>query len=383
MRERIALVTGAAGFLGTFLTGDLLNAGWKVYTLVRHDAKRVSGQLTRYGFLTDLDQASQLIQCEGDVTKPNLGVDASMLADIRENVTDIWHCATAFESSASRRTDISTTNIEGTKNLIELATTLKRRPVNFHFVSTAYATHAEDGCCYEQPNERTDEREFRNLYEWSKAAGERLALQAHHNESLRIRIYRPSIIVGHSGTGRTIGYNGYQGVFRSLYTLRRTVERMVPDFNNDLRLRITAYPDLMLNLVSVDYVTNLLLRLADAEIATPKIFHVTHPTGTPLGKLFNQGCATLNVNGIRLSQKHDYKHSPRTTFERIFERRIKFQAPYILDQLVFDQSNVLSVLKGKLPLIPDLSEAYFDKMNHSIFSDLEREFGNSAGIKDT
>lgn len=378
MERRTALITGAAGFLGSFLTAALLNRGWQVYALVRGKPDRLVGTLITHELLDEPSALRRLTVLEGDVTRPLLGLSSSTIDTMLRKVTDVWHCATIFDIATSRRKALFDTNIVGTRHALDLAHALTAQPIRFHFISTAYCGLEIQDTCFERLSDRND-GDFRTAYEWSKSNAERIAIAAREKQHLDVRIYRPSIIAGHSLNGKSLGFNGYQGVFRALYILRRMLQNTFGyEFDRNLRLRISANPNLRLNLVPVDYVVDAMLYLADQKAPDAPIFNITHPSGNQLSELFDHGAKELGLNGIQLSGRHDFIRLPKSSLERLFERQIKFQAPYIMQSLSFSTTNFAETISDRLLHAPVLSTAYFDRMNQALLNRLEEEFENAA-----
>jgi thioester reductase-like protein len=373
MTNRTALITGAAGFLGSFLTAALLNRGWQIYALVRSKPDQLPQALLAHELRGNPAALERLTVLEGDVTRPLLGLTSSMVSRL-QNVTDVWHCAANFEIGSSHRKAIVDTNVVGTKHALDLAHTLTGQSIRFHFLSTAYAGLQINDTCFERLSDRRDGT-FRTSYEWTKSRAEHLVMAAREERHLDVRIYRPSVVSGHFTNGQCLSYNGYQGVFRALYILRRMLQNAFgPDFDRNLRLRVAADPDLRLNLVPVDYVIDAMICIADQEISGTPIFNITHSTGNQLSMLFERGTKALALEGIQLSDKHDFRRRPKSSFERLFDRLILFQAPYLLESLSFDTTNYAQVVPGRLLHAPILSSEYFDRMNHVLLHRLQEEF---------
>lgn len=203
---------------------------------------------------------------------------------------------------------------------------------------------------------------------------ERIAIAAREEDSLDVRIYRPSVIVGHSESGKCLGYNGYQGVFRALYLLRRIMQDAVgPDFNRNLNLRIAAAPNLHLNMVPIDYVVEAMLRLAASDSDDAPIYNITHPTGNQLSVLFERGINVLGLEGIHLSAGHDFSRLSKSTMEKLFERQMKFQAPYLLQSLSFDTTNYEQAVSDISFHAPTLGDHFLNKMNGFLLRRLDKE----------
>ncbi len=101
------LVTGANGFLGSWITKTLVEQGYDVYALVRQNS--------------DLSEV-QNIKCNfvyGDVT------DISSLRTHFQNMDAIFHLAGVIAYKASQRKLMEKVNIEGTRNVVQVCGELK------------------------------------------------------------------------------------------------------------------------------------------------------------------------------------------------------------------------------------------------------------------
>jgi thioester reductase-like protein len=207
------LITGATGFIG----GELLRR------LIRRDARPIIC-LVRAGSPADAVRrgeqtltallgraappklAARVEWVPGDIEQPRLGLDEATWQRLAREVEEVYHCA------ASTRFDLPhdeahRINVAGARSVFDLcAAAVAHGPFRrLHHVSTAYAagrTTGEIEAGY-LPEDRAES--FRNSYEQTKAQAERF-LRA-HMDRVPITIYRPSIVVGDSRTGRTTSWN--------------------------------------------------------------------------------------------------------------------------------------------------------------------------------
>lgn len=100
---KTALITGATGFLGTHLCNLLHKQGWQVFALCRNPHKAT-------GLNTDI----QLIK--GDILSPE---DFSQ--QVPEKLDAVFHTAASTNTWYKNNPLQTTTNIDGTKNILKLA----------------------------------------------------------------------------------------------------------------------------------------------------------------------------------------------------------------------------------------------------------------------
>src|SRR5438445_5862659 len=154
------LVTGAAGFLVSHATRQLVARGADVRVLLRPSSNsRAIADLPLEYFTGDLRDAASLERA---------------LAGVKR----VFHVAADYRLWAKRSQDIYDSNVGGTKNLLEAA---KRAGVEQFIYTSTVATIAVDRS--EQPNESTDAklREMIGHYKRSKWLAEKEVLDAARN----------------------------------------------------------------------------------------------------------------------------------------------------------------------------------------------------------
>lgn len=374
--KRTALVTGATGFLGAFFTQHLLRHGIPVVALIRNAAER--------SLLPTLHQISQaqggfpeggvglFSAIDGNVCERGLGLADGQWDELRSRVTDIWHFAAAFDDQGRGGNIVRDTNVGGTQNLLDFVVACEQ-PLNFNMVGTAYAAPVIDNIGYERLCDSSEPRS--NVYETTKVEAENLTSQICHERNIAFRIFRPPIVTGDSVSGMSLGYTGYQGIFRALYLLKRRLEvNLGSGFDGDLQLRVNANPELPISVVPVDFVTEAMYRSAETDRSKNEIFNITSEQTAKLSTLFSMAAQTLGVSGIHLSTKHDFETKPMTMAERLFRRRIEFQAPYFLRNIIFDNSNFRRIVPSTVVPSPMPDDDFLMRCNRYCLSVMEQEF---------
>jgi len=379
--NRTAFVTGATGFLGALFTVKLLQQGLPVIALVRNAAERsLLPTFEDIGALYpdfSTDRFVHLTSVDGDVRAQNCGLSDFDIERVTSQATDIWHFAAAFDDQGKGDGAVHATNVVGTDNLLDLMTRCKN-PVRLNYVSTAYAGPVVDNISYERlarPDEATG-----NEYETTKAEAERRLTVFCQARGIEFRIFRPPIVAGESNAGYSLGYTGYQGVFRALYLLKRRLEINIGNwFDNDLHLRVIADPELMVNVVPADFVTEAMWRISEDDQSAGSLSNITSARAVALETLFQTASDTLGVRGIHLSLAHDFEAVPMTLAERLFRRRMKFQEPYFLRCSQFNSENFRRLIPEDLLPSPVCSTAYLALCNQYCLSAMEQEFSEAGG----
>lgn len=196
---RVQLVTGYPGFIGKRLVRRLLEAppdqSGRLVLLVRpSDADAARADLAK------LDGRDRVEVIEGDVVQMHLGLSGAEFKALAADVTNVWHLAAAFTGD---RRALRQVNVEGTRNVLDLAYAARRLERLNHF-SSAYVSGDRTGVILEE--ELAMSQRFHNTYEETKFQAELLVRRA--QSELAATVYRPSIVVGDSRTGEIDRFEG-------------------------------------------------------------------------------------------------------------------------------------------------------------------------------
>ena len=238
------LLTGATGFVGSEILYELLaRRGVHVDCLVRANTDDDARQRLRAVVVRMLgDEGWELARrrvtaVRGDLLDRRLGLSPADSVRLVEETTHIIHGAASvsFGMPLERARAV---NVRGTLEMLTLAEACRRigRLERFGYVSTAFVCGRHRGVFTE---DMLDTRQsFRNTYERTKFEAE----QAVHwrARQLPVTVVRPSIVVGHSSSGATRGFNV---VYWPLRLYADGVFRYAP-----------AAPDLPVDLIPVDHV---------------------------------------------------------------------------------------------------------------------------------
>ena len=213
-----SLVTGATGLLGTYLLRDGLLAGRHMAVLARPNRS----QSARHRIETILTGWEKIlgkvlprpVVLEGDLVAEDLGLESGDLRWVSRHCTSVVHNAASLTFQGGNRNDEPwLSNVTGTRRVLDLCRRTGIR--EFHYVSTAYVCGLREGRVLE--SELDAGQEFGNDYERSKNEAETMVRNADFLGPATV--YRPSIILGDSQTGRTTTYHGFYVVLRLAHTL--------------------------------------------------------------------------------------------------------------------------------------------------------------------
>ena len=245
--------------IGRAVVERLLQADVSVVLLLREGAETRRGNAL--GQLRATSQAHNvpLGVVRGDLTVPNLGLDAEGLAALSE-ATHCFHLAALYDVEASAH-DLDEANVEGTRHLLA---TLKgaRFAGRLHHVSSIAVAGDFEGTFTEAMFE--EGQKLPHPYHRSKLESERLVRESR----LDYRIYRPSSVVGDSKTGEIDRLDGIYFGFGAIQKLAATLPSWVRIPVPSIRGRF--------NVVPVDYVADAMVHIALAP-TEPRVFHLVDP----------------------------------------------------------------------------------------------------------
>ena len=328
------LVTGATGFVGAALTVELLRARRNdvALCLVRggSDAearRRLERALVEAGSAyavppdTIADVVARAIAVRGDLTQPGLGLDAAARERLRAaGPLHVFHAAASLKDTEEALREIVAHNVVGTERVLE--TLLPLGVAAFNHVSTAYVCGRLTRAI---PETVERPRGFHNRYEQSKHYGEMLVVDHCGAAGVPWRILRPSIVVGHSRTGRATGYTGFLGWVLKLASLAEATGGALAA----RRLGYVCRADAEINIVPIDSVVEDVVGIdAAGEASLERVFHLTNRRPPVMAELVAQIAAALGLAGIDCLPPA----TPESELDPLsakFHRWTRFERPYV------------------------------------------------------
>ncbi|HMK33424.1 MAG TPA: SDR family oxidoreductase [Desulfomonilaceae bacterium] len=359
-RPMKVLLTGGTGFLGEYLLAELLDKGHSVWSLYRSESRK----LDTIRFLSSLGlprSADSLKWFKGEI----LDVDAQWEHWCREyegleEVDTLLHSAASTRLHMDEYGEPLKTNLGSAKALRKL---VERKPLNVHLISTAYVCGLIQGRMMAEVNHPRGD--FVNVYEESKWEAEQIWMGD-------ATILRPSVIVGHSETGRCTSFSGWYILFQAVHLLDRLMGDDSGINRLDLQINVPADPTGTINIIPVDYVAKAAVAIIEKPQNHKKIFHLTHPDPPTNQWTLELICKRFRVGGFHFAGVGAPFTQPRNRIERMVWRQMQTILFHFSNNPLFDRSNIDAAVPGLKP--PEVSEELVD---HLLDYAIERDWGMS------
>jgi nucleoside-diphosphate-sugar epimerase len=369
-KSPVNFLTGGTGFLGSHIGAELLRRGQETIFFIRQHGKisaaeRLEKILDWHGVDHALRAKARLV--EGELGNLSLGLGHQNL----HGIDQIIHCASETSFSERHRTRVWTTNVDNLKGLLEFA--VQSRIPSFSHVSTAYVAGQRSGPCPEEPIENDV---FFNVYEESKAAAERMLLDRCRDEGIRLTIFRPSIVYGHSRTGRTFRFNAlYYPVKTALFLQKIFTEdirerggkkaaevgvSIEEDGTIRLPLRIDVGQNCGLNLIPVDLFVDAFFAITE-DSPEGGIYHIVNPRQTKIKNIIDYAQNQFKMKGIRPCRPEEFLKKPRNSLEHLFDRYLEAYSPYMKDTRLFSIDKSDPILKRHRLVCPAFEAKMFQR----------------------
>jgi hypothetical protein len=191
---------------------------------------------------------------------------------------------------------------------------------------------------------------------------------AAHDYGLQTTIYRTAIAVGESGNGRATAtaFSGYYTFMAAFKALRDTASKNLAAYRTQgveqrgdtlyMPVRIWGSPEATVNLICIDYLRDLIMRLAATPESIGKTFHLVNPDPPRFGWVIETSMRAMKIDGVRIVDPHALPAlsdctAPETELERTINRTLTYYQDYVSGEPRFDQRNVQEVL-GEIPPHP-------------------------------
>jgi thioester reductase-like protein len=268
-------LTGATGAIGSRVLEHYLQRGSKVLALVRPreglaPRERIASLLEEAGLPARLYGRVQAVP--GSIEQPDCGLDRTDRQRVLSEAELFIHSAAVTHLGASAE-ECHRTNVVGTQRALELARACHSsgRLQRFAYLSS-YAASGTARSGYLPEDSLPEKPAFANQYESTKYEAES-HVRAALGGPLPIVVFRPSVTVGDTETGRIANFNLFYQVVRILGSGM-----------------LSHWPDLRerkVNIVPVDYVAQAIRRGLEVAWAVRCTFHLVSRNGCLLRDLFD------------------------------------------------------------------------------------------------
>lgn len=358
--QKRVFLTGATGFLGSHLASHLLEEGHHVTALARGSRNapardRVLEVLREVG-TTHFENLEVL---EGDISLPGLGLKEADKQKVISSSCEVWHCAASLSFQHEDRDEIFRMNVGGTRNILEIVEQIRTR--RLQHVSTAYVAGNRPDVALE--TEINVGQTFKNPYEESKCEAEMLIADSHRRGVIEASVYRPSIVIGDSRSGRITHFHGVYAFMRLLWAALERLRRRMPEGGLiNLPLRVLANENTTLNFVPIDYVVNGMVEIARKASSVGGTYHLANPVPTENRLWLPHICNLMRVQGIQLVGEHSFLKTPMTKLEAIFQEKMAFYYQYLQGEPRFDCRRALDALSHTGIECPPVTVEFIYKM---------------------
>ncbi len=336
-------LTGSTGFLGRELVHRLLSTDQSTrLCLLARGKSQSHAEMKVYSALSDCLSSRQLESAKsrievvrGDLESERFGLGLDTYERITRDLTAVFHSAatTNLDFPLEKARAI---NVGGTKNAVALAqagNAVAKPGYRLHHISTAYVAGntqrvvSADELCFRDG--------FRNSYERSKAESEAIVREAQNNQ-LPATIYRPSVIVGDSKTGKTSAFNV---LYLPAKMLIKGICKTLP-----------AFPETPFDVVPVNYVADAIIHLSRNPQAVGACYHLSAGVGRESSPIEIIDSLLKTFDLYRKSRPKHLRASPLFVAPELLSLAFSsISALKILEKKVTSHINVFSQL---LPLVP-------------------------------
>jgi thioester reductase-like protein len=281
------------------------------------------------------------------------------LCRLAASTDEVWHSAASLSFLPEDREEIFKMNVAGTRNVLELVERIPTR--RLQHLSTAYIAGNRPDLALE--SDINVGQTFKNPYEESKCEAEMMISEAHARGRILASVYRPSIVIGDSRSGRATHFHGVYAFIRGLWTALARMRRGLPQSAVvNLPLRLPGAEGTTLNFVPIDYVVDGMVAIACRSDSIGGTYHLVNPSPTENREWLRNICKVLRVEGVELVSESSFLKTPMTRLEQIFQKQMAFYVQYLQGEPRFDCRHTLEALKNTGIQCPAVTVEFIHKM---------------------
>jgi len=353
-KKRVIFLTGATGLIGSYLLKHLLNENSKVYALAqdrnnKNADERVKNLLNFWDPEISQISLNNLVVLKGDITKKDLGLNKKIKTLLQKEINEIFHNAAITEINRPLK-EVRETNVNGTKMILELADecTRKGKLKKVNHLSTAYICGDYKGIFKE--SDLDVGQKFKSTYEQSKFESEHL-IEEYRQKGLWIDIFRPSIVVGESTTGKIFG-------FRNIYQLMHLCKSEIFDTLPIL--------DSYVSLVPIDFVVMAICKISVHAKKRNESYHIFPKRQISLTDIVDSASEIMRFKNPRKVSSADFNINKLTAVQKRILQNSIFGINYVVK---LNSHHTVDVLKGYNFNMPEFSVENFSEILRCFIED--------------
>lgn len=356
------LITGATGFLGGFLTGEMMKKGRRTLLLVRPKGKDTARRRIKnlMKFL-NIEAKYQPVVIPAQINEAGLSLSKEHRQILRE-VPEVLHCAADTSFAERKREQVETTNLQGLQNVFDVVPQCER----FFHMSSAYSAGKQEGLIKE---EMQHPEAYHNPYEKSKNEAEDLITDLCREKGSDLTIFRPSITYGDAVTGKSLRFNALYFPIRTLLFLRDSLKKDILERSGKraaglgvsinesgrLHLPLTFPGNGRLNLVPINYLVKAVIAIMDS--GETGIFHIINPKSDTVEQIVKKIERHYSISGLEVTDK-ELQNSP---LQVLINSYMDVYYPYFCDKRIFSDHRTRKILEPLRIDCPELTSTVFKR----------------------
>jgi nucleoside-diphosphate-sugar epimerase len=220
------------------------------------------------------------------------------------------------------------------------------------------------------------------VYEETKCRGEHLADDICREAGLPLSIYRPSIVYGHSETGRSLLFNALYYPMRTALFLRNMFEADIRErggrraaemgvrLENDgwmhMPIRIDVEDNGGINLIPIDFFVRAFAAIR-ADALGGGIFHLVDRRQKKIDEVIDYGRRLFRIRGVEARSEMNCGVPPRNALEVLYDSYLEVYRPYMTDTRTFAMERAGAILERRGIRCPDFDYQIFSRcMNYAV-----------------
>lgn len=359
------LITGATGFIGRHVARRLYQTGSYLMALAR-DQGGITARRRVEKALQIFDSNDRLQVIHTDLSQPGTGLCQSDLARLRRTVQTVIHCAGDTSFFPHTMSTSRALSIDGPLAL--LAALGAGRLERWCQISTAFVCGRRCGTVFE--SEGAVGQEFHNPYEEIKLESEIALRDACSRLEVDLRILRPSVVIGPESST--------QGGSPSnlLYQFIRLVAALAGRGKGaEVSVRLQARPAAQFNIVPIEYVSAAISAVANQSRLNGGTFHLVTSSPPTQQAVLQMITSRLGVTGLKLIDAHCEPLERPSPLEKKVNRMLAPYYDYLVQDIRFDDTAALSLLKPLDVVCPTIDQGIMDSFIDNALANPSRGYG--------